>query len=171
VRPAQPRLWPVAPLLETRSRSRLARAVGASGETVARACEDGLSTEQAWTWCDRLGLHPWLVWPELSWAATEDWIRVCAAADCTVEFVDGRVDKRYCSAACWHRMYRRSKKPEKRVCEAPDCDSVFALDNAARRFCSSACQARNRYQTDEGYRERQKAKRRAFYAKKVADYA
>jgi hypothetical protein len=55
----------------TDTNGQIADLLGVTRRTIQRAKRDGLSLHQAYEWCDRLRLHPFELWPELTDAALE----------------------------------------------------------------------------------------------------
>ncbi len=120
MRPPTVRRWPVAPLLETRTRAELERVTGAAWRTVRRACEEGLTDEQAYAWADACGLHAWLVWPELADEAEAAAKRECASDGCGVLFIpcDRNPHQKFCSGTCSARERMRRYRATERGREA-----------------------------------------------------
>lgn len=69
LRQPEPRVLPLQPLLAVSglSRRQLQVAIHRSGSDVAKAACDGITATQAYTWCDRLRLHPTEVWGPKWW--------------------------------------------------------------------------------------------------------
>lgn len=68
-RPRQVRMLPLQPILDVTRMSppSLAGAVHRSKRDLNLAARDGVTVEQAWTWCDRLRVHPAEIWGATWW--------------------------------------------------------------------------------------------------------
>jgi len=131
--------YPFAPIDAHRGDTPLsvmAERIGVPHPTVEAWRRRGLEAHNADACATALGLHAYMLWPEMLAVDVLEVTRECEHPDCYEHFILTRSDKRFCSAGC------RSRAPE----------------TMAKQRERSRVYARERYASDPEYRE---AKRRA----------
>jgi hypothetical protein len=159
------------------SEAALVRQVGMSGSTLKRVRVEGLSEAQADRYACRLGLVPWMVWP--NWL--DDAQVPCK--ECGELFVPKRKGHVYCTVRCGRRANDRENKRRR---YASDPEYAAAVRERSRRYREVAARSlkvkdaarreRNRERNRERARayyaanaERIKARQRAYHHRKKAD--
>lgn len=89
-----------------RSESEVARTVGLSGTSLKMARERGLVERAADRCAVRMGLTPWVVWPD--WLA--DLEVECAYGGCANRFVPAKKGHRFCEQRCARAAWNRSER-------------------------------------------------------------
>ena len=146
--------YPVSRLIEMTplSKDQVRRKLGVSGTEWPRYINGGVSAATAERWAERLGLHPYEVWPELAKEhAANPTARECAHPKCTVEFVPRKSDHKYCCTRCQQNVAKAAWKRRK-----------YAKDAEFREERKAA--ARARYALERDYIRRQQAAYRARQA-------
>lgn len=81
----------------------LAERVGVSPRTIQRDAVRGLTLTQAERYADRLGVHPWEVWPEWVELVVAEIGKECVSSSCGQVFVPKRRSQKFCSDRCRER--------------------------------------------------------------------
>lgn len=159
--PRRYRLQPLAQMAGMTDREALL-ALKVSGTTYQKYRDEGLSRDVADRMAERLGFHPYEVWPDMVEDDLEDLADLppegqqCAAWGCPEWFIPSRVGgskrwpPRFCSTRCRNRDKRRRQigwvPPAEKVCAAPGCAALFvpAVKRPDQRFCSVRCRNREK---------------------------
>lgn len=159
--------YPLQPLLDAAGMTLndLRQVCPMGGSTYRRARTDGLSEEQADRYACRVGLVPWVIWPD--WL---DELRVeCADEKCAERFVPRMRSQRFCSRACGNRHRTREALRVKR--QDPAFREAERLRRQANYRQTREYEARRQrllYATDPRFREQKNAARARRRAERVA---
>lgn len=134
------RLLELVPLSPDQTR----RVLGVSGTEWPVYIQSGVAAKTAERFAERMGLHPYEVWPELAKEHAALTARACARPRCSVEFVPRRSNHKFCCERCQQNVAKAAWKRRK-----------YANNSEYRE--SQKEQARARYEAEREYIRRQQA--------------
>jgi hypothetical protein len=133
--------YPVSSLLDMVSlpRDQVRRLLGVSGSAWGGYMTNGIRASTAELWAERLGFHPYEVWPELSREHVETVAAVvCARPNCGVEFVPKWDRHKFCCQRCQQNVAKAAYKRRR-----------YASDPEFREAVKE--EARARYEAERDY--------------------
>lgn len=152
---SEQRRYPLEPLAAAIGEpfNALGRLLGLSGSSWTVVRDRGVTERTAERYAVKLGIHPYVVWPEMVAEAEVE----CAWVECSVRFVPTRANHRCCSKACAKKIWARTPagKASLKAAHKRWKESVPAYAARVDREYRARWREENR--------ERERARNRAYY--------
>jgi lambda repressor-like predicted transcriptional regulator len=139
------------------SEAALVRQVGMSGSTLKRVRVEGLSEAQADRYACRLGLVPWMVWP--NWLADAQ----VPCKECGELFVPKRKGHVYCTIKCCRRVHDREHKRKRRLRDPEWAERDRERSRRYRESAAKAIRVKDAARRERN-REAERERAKAYYA-------